>query len=150
MASSSLRRICSWCNQELSRSAFYRHQNVPVACPAQKVSPPVLDQKSNEATSSEFCRSYCSTDVLYDNDDAPIFAAAEKEELYVGDSADDLETSEISTEMADINSEEAEVILNDSLDDGMSPSLQQEQSTSNETQTILVRAIVFFLLFFFS
>jgi len=31
---SSLRRVYSGCKQELSRSAYYRHQNYPASCPA--------------------------------------------------------------------------------------------------------------------
>lgn len=138
--SSSLRRICSSCKQELSRSAYYRHQNTPASCPARQRSelPKKVETESTTCTADIVCVPSCDSEV----------ASVDHVEVNTQSACVDIENEGSVAE----NEEEIEVILNESFDDASastsSCSSDEQQRPASQTTNAIVKAVSFFLLFF--
>ena len=132
--STSLRRICSGCKQELSRSAYYRHQNYPASCPMARVSTNEPERVAVEEVNENI------------HVDSAVSAAASSCEVQPSDqSGFEVYEDDVSSDSgADANEDdETEVVMNVPTDDS-----NEEQIAVDDGPNAILKAISFFLLFF--
>ncbi len=141
---SSLRRICSGCKQELSKSAYYRHQNSSASCPSQQHSK--ASSKLTAAVHGDLAEAvsvvHSSTSTSLASCEIP---SSDSRSFIEGEGSDD----DCLGESGDANEEdETEVLMDHPRDCESNDCDEPQQNTGDERQNTVLKAISFFLLFF--